>query len=784
LRPVTALLILGCIVSLSPGQYVETTIFLPDSTSGLTSVGSLVYHSPTHTIYVGGNDSFLVAVNAQTNSKLRKVAVGGGPHVLCSDPPGNKVYCANNNATVTVIDGATNQSVKTFSVGRNLTDLCYNGQEDKLYCGNANDSFVRVIDCAGDSVVARVPVSLGPGALCYNPQLNRIYCACSARDEVSVIDCSADTVVGTVWARGVEPQDICYDSATNCVYTANSYSNTVSRIDCASDTLVRLVPVGRVPVAIMAGPPGKVYCANYHDSSVSVISGNGVDTVRTCEYPRSLSYDPVNNKVYCASDSRALVTVIDAATDTVLADVGTGSDPTPAALFYNPAGNNTYVACTNVEVSAIGGVSDTVEATIPFGACTPGPLCYNATNNRLYCLDQGNDLLFVIDGDSSRVLRTINTGGNPGNLAWSPASNKVYFTNGGTVSILDCSVDSIVATVEIDASPFAACCSDAGKVYFASLDHGSVTVVDGNGDSVRAVISVGGQPWTLCCDQTDDKVYVGKFSASSVDVIDSRCDSLVATIPLPPLNDAVMCWNTSHDVLFVGGAGYDSLVLIDCTSDKIIRRTPVYSELSGVYSDTVSDKIYGVDYWNGYLRIVQAATGEFHKHLYVGSVTALLDNGKPGPANQLYCALHDAAGVKVVGTYKIDTVLCSIPVGAQPSALAWNPTHSWVYVSNSGSSSITVIRDTFGVGVEESQPKASSHKQQVTVVRGVLVLGVDSRQNTGHRAELLDAAGRRVMILHPGANDVRGLAPGVYFVRLASGVKREASRVTKVVVTR
>jgi hypothetical protein len=40
------------------------------------------------------------------------------------------------------------------------------------------------------------------------------------------------------------------------------------------------------------------------------------------------------------------------------------------------------------------------------------------------------------------------------------------------------------------------------------------------------------------------------------------------------------------------------------------------------------------------------------------------------------------------------------------------------------------------------------------------------------------------MELRPGVNDVRALAPGIYFVREASGVKREASSVRKVVVTR
>jgi len=58
-----------------------------------------------------------------------------------------------------------------------------------------------------------------------------------------------------------------------------------------------------------------------------------------------------------------------------------------------------------------------------------------------------------------------------------------------------------------------------------------------------------------------------------------------------------------------------------------------------------------------------------------------------------------------------------------------------------------------------------------TIVRGVLFLGVDSRQHTAYRAELLDISGRKVLALRPGPNDVRHLAPGVYFVRGAAEVR-------------
>ncbi len=71
-----------------------------------------------------------------------------------------------------------------------------------------------------------------------------------------------------------------------------------------------------------------------------------------------------------------------------------------------------------------------------------------------------------------------------------------------------------------------------------------------------------------------------------------------------------------------------------------------------------------------------------------------------------------------------------------------------------------------------------------TIVRGVLWQG-DRGQKTGDRAELLDVSGRKVLGLKPGANDVRALVPGVYFVR---GPETEDGRpfaaVRKVVVTR
>jgi hypothetical protein len=99
-------------------------------------------------------------------------------------------------------------------------------------------------------------------------------------------------------------------------------------------------------------------------------------------------------------------------------------------------------------------------------------------------------------------------------------------------------------------------------------------------------------------------------------------------------------------------------------------------------------------------------------------------------------------------------------------------------------------------GIEEAENGESGiQKGEATLVRGVLLLaGLGHNPGRGHDPNppgirdrvpspmLLDAAGRRVMELRPGANDVSGLAPGVYFVLMVNGEGRMAN--SKVVLTR
>jgi len=87
-----------------------------------------------------------------------------------------------------------------------------------------------------------------------------------------------------------------------------------------------------------------------------------------------------------------------------------------------------------------------------------------------------------------------------------------------------------------------------------------------------------------------------------------------------------------------------------------------------------------------------------------------------------------------------------------------------------------------GGGVEEHSFGSSRATEPANVVRSVLFMPVTSSRGT-RSTSLLDISGRNVLDLHPGANDVRALAPGIYFLREARA-RVQAQIARKLLVTR
>jgi hypothetical protein len=121
---------------------------------------------------------------------------------------------------------------------------------------------------------------------------------------------------------------------------------------------------------------------------------------------------------------------------------------------------------------------------------------------------------------------------------------------------------------------------------------------------------------------------------------------------------------------------------------------------------------------------------------------------------------------------------CEIPGVAQSVVLSGN----YAYVAD-GTAGLQIIEFCATEVTKTPNVEVRTTNRQPTIIRGVLEMP-PSAYRSPLTACLLNLAGRKVLDLKPGANDVSRLAPGVYFISERSAVSGQRSAVRKVVLTK
>jgi YVTN family beta-propeller protein len=160
-------------------------------------------------------------------------------------------------------------------------------------------------------------------------------------------------------------------------YITNVLDNSVSVVNTATNTVTATIPVGAVPTGVAVTPDGsKVYVTNFESNSVSVIdtaSNMVIDTIASVgpSRPVGVAVTPDGGRVYVTDQgfqpTDATVSVINTATNTVIAMIPVGIEPSGVAV--TPDSSKVYVVNTRDNtVSAIATATDSVIATIPVGS--------------------------------------------------------------------------------------------------------------------------------------------------------------------------------------------------------------------------------------------------------------------------------------------------------------------------------------------------------------------------------------------------------------------------------
>jgi YVTN family beta-propeller protein len=389
-------------------------------------------------------------------------------------------------------------------------------------------------------------------------------------------------------------------------------------------------------------------------------------TIDVASGPRGLCYNPAENKVYCASEDSNRVSVIDGATNQVVATVQVGYHPW--ALCYNPAENKVY--CANYgddldqyhdsTVTVIDGAADTVIATVKVGH---GPLafCYNDSMNKVYvfCVhswsaDDGLGTVSVIDGISDSVVATLEVGGTVPlwcGLCYNRRDNKIYsaFEPGGTaLTVIDGTADTVIATMRMGGGVHAFCYNPTGnKVYCACAGDSTVLVVDGAADSVVATLQVEEWPWDFCYNPQNSKVYCAHgydcFPQSTVSVIDGASDSVIATVQVGRPSWRTLCYNHLNNKVY--STNDTSVSVIDGASNLVLITIPVGRQPMALCHNPDPNRVYVANYRSSSISVIRDSMPSGIAEGERTSVDARMPTVLYGPdVLRMDCSVLDALG--------------------------------------------------------------------------------------------------------------------------------------------
>jgi YVTN family beta-propeller protein len=501
----------------------------------------------------------------------------------------------------------------------------------------------------------------------------------------------------------------------------NGDGNNVTVVDGATNATADVS--GRAPRSVAVNPiTNKVYVSGGDAvGMVMVVDGatNETDTLPAARFSAAVAVNPVTNRVYVAGGGAfGIVTVIDGATNDVFSlEAGGG----PCAVAVNPVTNRIYVANrTGKSVTVIDGVTydtDTVSTDTGAFAVAVNPVTNKIYVAHFYVSDKDSSVT-VIDGATNDTTRLV-AGLYPCAVAVNAVTNKIYVANrgGGTVTVIDGATNA-TSTVPTGAWSCALAVNTImNKVYVANRDGYSVTVIDGATN--RTTMVDAGEPLAVAVNPVTGKAYVVQKSRGLKVITDA------------PTNDTRLHVEVSR---LPGDT--TSFARPNLTGKGVNRSTPGRTAMMGVGNRMNTSQAA----WDWASITSGAGTDSVTWTYYWGADTLILG----------------------------ESFVCCVPLEDQ-AAITTNLGLGTPFAGNV--EVYPIYRIGLAGGVEE--PMSDERGMMIarpTVIRGVLNLQA-AVYNLQSEIVLLSVDGRKAMNLRVGANDVRTIPPGVYFVRNCTDAK-------------
>ena len=252
-------------------------------------------------------------------------------------------------------------------------------------------------------------------------------------------------------------------------------------------------------------------------------------------------------RVFVTNEASGDLTVIDAATQTVIATAPLGKRP--RGIQPAPDGKSLFVALS--------------------GSPNAGP---GVDPKTLPPPDRNADGIGEIDADTYNVKRVIHAGNDPEQLAVSADGTHLYVANedAAQVSVVEIASGNVIATVKTGEEPEGVTIRPDGKfVYVTSEDDGAVFAIDTATNKAVKRIPVGHRPRSIGFLPDSSRAYVSLENDGAIAVIDARAHKFLRLIELKgqgntpkprPMGIAV---HPDGSILYVTSGSFGHLFFVD-----------------------------------------------------------------------------------------------------------------------------------------------------------------------------------------------------------------------------
>ena len=326
-----------------------------------------------------------------------------------------------------------------------------------------------------------------------------------------------------------------------------------------------------------------------------------------------------------------------------------------------------------------------------------------------YVTNGGSNTVTVLDVVNVRLDRELAVGQNPVAVAASPTRNEVYIVNSGgqgSVSVINAGNNTVAATTPLHGKPLSIELDPAGNLaYVANSGSNTVSILDLKTRRETAVIGAGEEPVAARISPDGKTLAVANRQGNSVSIVDPAshnvravfegCPGASDAVILPDSTQAFVACSAGHQVMAIALAHPETQPdHRPAQPDRLeafldVGRGPVHLALkpdggelfvSNSLSNSISEIVTTTDDVGGAYMMgdypVRGLVSRDNSLLYVGNLSSqevtmyAIDDGKRIPDSQ--------GG--------------SIHVGDGPSALAFSAAGHLLFVVDSRSADVAVVR--------------------------------------------------------------------------------------------